>query len=304
MKDLRFLVLVLLAVFLTSCAAKFMVIEEPKTMPPPRILNEKPNVALVLGGGAFHGIAHLGVLKVFEDAGVPIDLIVGASAGSLVGGIYASKPNADSLLGLITDTKTSNIFDFSLFRSKEGFVEGKKLQKFINENAGVKNIEETKIPFIAMTTDLINGVSVPLEAGPLAPSINASSAIPGIFVPVIMYDIVMVDGGILDNIPVNIAKQKGAEVIFAVNVMAGYGSKDILKNRQTIALRAKMLANQDLTDQRLKMADLVITPDLQDYSIMTSKDNEAIYQAGLKAAKEALPDVLKILKAKGISLKK
>ena len=81
-----------------SCSKKFMVIDSPLLQPPARILKERPNVALVLGGGAFHGMAHAGVIKALEDAGIPIDLIVGTSAGSMVGALYADNPNIDDLI--------------------------------------------------------------------------------------------------------------------------------------------------------------------------------------------------------------
>ena len=85
----------------------------------------------MLGGGAFHGMAHVGVIKVLEDNGVPIDLIVGTSAGSMVGALYADKPHIDKLLPLVEETKAKDVFDFSLFRSSEGFISGKKLQKYL-----------------------------------------------------------------------------------------------------------------------------------------------------------------------------
>jgi hypothetical protein len=119
---------------LVSCSEKFMTIKEPREMPPPMQMKKQPKVALVLGGGAFHGAAHLGVIKVLEDANVPVDLIVGTSAGSFVGALYADCPHADSLVNLVETTKAKNVFDFSLFRSGEGLVSGKKLQNFLNDH--------------------------------------------------------------------------------------------------------------------------------------------------------------------------
>ena len=209
----------IIIITVTSCSKKFMVIDSPTVQPKARILEKQPEVALVLGGGAFHGMAHAGVIKVLEDAGIPIDLIVGTSAGSMVGALYADCPKIDSLVPLIKSTKTKDVFDFSLFRSSEGFVSGKKLQKYLNNNLHVSEIEETTIPFVAVTTDLEKGGSVALKAGPIAPSVNASCAIPGIFEPVKMYGTTFVDGGVLDGIPVDVAKEYNPRVIIAVSIM-------------------------------------------------------------------------------------
>jgi len=211
-------------------------------------------VALVLGGGAFHGMAHAGVIKVLEDAGIPIDLIVGTSAGSMVGALYADCPKIDSLVPLIKSTKTKDVFDFSLFRSSEGFVSGKKLQKYLNNNLHVSEIEETTIPFVAVTTDLEKGGSVALKAGPIAPSVNASCAIPGIFEPVKMYGTTFVDGGVLDGIPVDVAKEYNPRVIIAVSIMSFDTTID-LNNYKSVFERAYTVAAHNLTREKLIDAD-------------------------------------------------
>jgi len=286
---------------LVSCTETYMVIKDPVVMPSPRILEKKPRVALALGGGAFHGIAHVGVLKVLEEAGIPIDFIVGSSAGSLVGCMYADQPHVDSLLGLIETTKASNVFDFSLFRSKEGFVSGKRLQKFIMENCRSENIEQLQIPFVAMVTDLINGKSIPLSSGPVAPSVNASSAIPLVFEPVKMYGLTLVDGGILDNIPADVARASGAEVVIAVDIMSSHDTAVDIDNFVKVGFRAIMLMASQFRATQVEYADIVITPDLKDIPYLSGKYNMKAYEAGIKAATEALPAIKEILRQKGIS---
>jgi len=277
-----------------------MVIDNPKVMPAPRKLERKPRVALVLGGGAFHGMAHLGVLKVLEDAGVPIDFIAGTSVGSMVGCLYADNPHADSLLPLVNSTKASKVFDFSLFRSSEGFVSGKKYQKFIRQNCHTENLEDLKIPFVAIVTDLVNGKSIPLSSGPVAPSINASSAIPMVFEPVKMYGLTLIDGGILNNIPTDAAKSYGAEVIIAVDIMADLDSFTDIDNFIKVGLRAMILMAGKLKEKTLCDADIIITPDLKDITYMSGKNNVEAYQAGIKAATDMLPKIRETLIAKGI----
>ncbi len=286
---------------IVSCTKKFMVISSPPIQPKARVLESPPEVALVLGGGAFHGMAHAGVIKVLEDAGVPINLVVGTSAGSMVGALYADWPKIDSLIPLIESTKTKDVFDFSLFRSSEGFVSGKKLQSYLNENLHVSEIEETIIPFVAVTTDLELGKSVVLKAGPIAPSVNASCAIPGIFEPVQMYGTTYVDGGVLDGIPVDIAKEYNPKMIIAVSIMA-FDTIPDLKNYAIVFERAYFIASHNLTKEKLIDADIIIAPDLKGLPLMSSKDNEKMYKLGIAAAEKSLPEIKKLLAEKGIKL--
>ena len=295
--------LVVVALFLlfavTSCARKFMVVDTPVLQPPARVLEDRPDVALVLGGGAFHGMAHVGVIKVLEDAGIPIDLIVGTSAGSMVGALYADNPKIDSLIPLIKSTTAKDVFDFSLFRSKEGFVSGKKLQSYLSKQLHVTQIEDTKIPFIAVTTDLEKGESVALKAGPIAPSVNASCAIPGIFEPVKMYGTTFVDGGVIDNLPVNIAKEYNPKYIIEVKIMA-FNTTDDLKNRQDVIIRAYTVASNKANVEIGSQANILIAPDLKGIPLMSGKDNEKLYKLGVDAAKKMLPQIIAELQEKGV----
>lgn len=303
-RSLQIILLSVIIIFISnSCAKKFMVIDTPAEQPPARILKERPQVALVLGGGAFHGMAHVGVIKVLEDEGIPIDLIVGTSAGSMVGALYADSPHIDPLIPLALATSPKDVFDFSLFRSREGFVSGKKLQNYLTDNLKVTEIEDTEIPYIAVTTDIEKGRSVALKAGPIAPSVNASCAIPGIFEPVKMYGTTFVDGGVLDGIPVNIAMESNPTVIIAVSIMS-FDTVVELKNYKAVFERAYTVAAHNVNKETLKYADIIIAPDLDGISLMSGKDNTKMYHLGIKAAKDALPELLSILKKNGIKLKK
>jgi len=304
MKQIKLIVLFAITIAsLYSCSKRFMVVDFPKNQPKAREINKQVDVALVLGGGAFHGMAHAGVIKVLEDAGVPIDLIVGTSAGSLVGALYADNPHIDSLTHLVTTTTAKDVFDFSLFRSSEGFVSGKKLQKYITKNISVTEIEDTKIPFVAVTSDIEKGVSVALKAGPIAPSINASCAIPGIFEPVKMYGTTFVDGGLINNVAANIAKEYNPKYIIAVSIMEFDTAMD-LKNYRSVILRSYHVAIHNLTKEGLKQADIVIAPDLQGIPLLSGKDNDKMYEIGITAANEALDEIKKQLNERGIKLLK
>ena len=293
----------IISITVVSCSKKFMVIDSPTAQPAARVLASPPEVALVLGGGAFHGMAHAGVIKVLEDAGVPIDLIVGTSAGSMVGALYADNPQIDSLIPLINSTSAKDVFDFSLFRSREGFVSGAKLQKYLNKQLTVTSIENTKIPFVAVTTDIEKGITVPLKAGPIAASVNASCAIPGIFEPVKMYGTTFVDGGVLDNIATDIAKEYNPKVIIGVSIM-NFDTIADLSNYKKIVLRAYHVSVHRLNNENIRYADIMISPDLQGLPLMSGKDNEKMYKLGLAAAEGSLPEIKKLLVDKGIGFGK
>jgi NTE family protein len=287
---------------LTSCNNQFMIIESPAKMPQPRKMETKPGVALALGGGAFHGPAHVGVIKALEENGVPINLIIGASAGSLVGAMYADQPDADSLMRFV-NTKAKQIFDFSLFRSSEGFISGKKLQKYMLKNCKAKNIEDLKIPFGAMVSDLVSGKSIVLTSGPIAASVNASCAIPFIFEPVKMYGRTFVDGGVLDNLPAGICRDMGAQIVIAVDIMATNDTTEEIDNMLKVLLRSLAIASGKLKAENIAKADFVITPDLKGIPYMSGAKNKDAYDSGYVSAMRLMPQIKELITKKGIILK-
>ncbi len=204
----RFLPLALIIVTLCSCAAV--------TKAPAPVVPKEPKIALVLGGGSAKGFAHVGVIRVLEQEKIPIHMIVGTSVGSLIGALYASNPDSFQLEWIAYKIDRGDILDFSIVYSKFGPVQGQKLENFIEQNAKAKRVEETKIPFWPVATDLNTGETIILERGSLARAVRASCAIPGVFVPVGFDNRTLVDGGVTNNVACDIAKAKGADIIIAV----------------------------------------------------------------------------------------
>ncbi len=143
-----------------------------------------PKIALVLGGGSAKGFAHVGVIRALEQEKIPIHIIVGTSVGSLIGGIYASILTVSSLSGRPSRLIVTIVLDPSLVHSKFGPVQGVRLESFVEQAVKIKRIEDTKIPFYPIATDLNTGETIILEKGSIAKAVRASSSIPGIFVPV------------------------------------------------------------------------------------------------------------------------
>ncbi|OPX98445.1 MAG: NTE family protein RssA [Syntrophorhabdus sp. PtaB.Bin047] len=250
----------------------------------------EPKVALVLGGGSAKGFAHVGVLRVLEREKIPIHMIVGTSVGSLIGGIYASNPDSFQLEWAAFKIARSDILDYSITSSKMGPVQGTRLESFVEQNAKVRLVEATKIPFYPVATDLNTGETVTLEKGSLAKAIHASSAIPGIFVPVTFGNRTLVDGGVTSNIACDVARAKGANVIIAVNLQKDVRDTDITSVIDVIAQSISIMMHVN-TRSKLTQADVIIEPDTKGISMFDFSQKKTLMEEGMKAAQAALPRI-------------
>jgi NTE family protein len=277
--DIKRLVLYILIVFIvSSCGTS------------PAVRKTEPKIALVLGGGSAKGFAHVGVLRALEKEKIPLHMIVGTSVGSLIGGIYASNPDSFQLEWAAFKINRSDILDFSVVSSKMGPVQGTKLEAFVEQNAKVKLVEATKIPFYPVATDLNTGETVTLEKGPLAKAIHASSAIPGIFVPVVFGNRTLVDGGVTSNIACEVARSKGADVIIAVNLQKDVRDTNINSVIDVIAQSiAIMMHNNSKT--KLGHADIILEPDTKGISMFDFTHKKALMEEGIKATERAMPKI-------------
>jgi len=281
------LLFLLLAALLCSC-------QTFKNPPAVTVAPKEPKVALVLGGGSAKGFAHVGVIRVLEQEKIPIHMIVGTSVGSLIGGLYASNPDSFQLEWTAFKIDRGEILDFSIVYSKLGPVQGVRLESFVEQNAKVKKIEETKIPFWPVATDLNTGETVVLEKGSLSRAIRASCSIPGVFVPVTFDKRTLVDGGITNNVACDIAKAKGADIIIAVNLQ-----KDV-KNSQIdsvidIIAQSITIMMRETSKAKLASADVVIEPELKGISLFDFSQKKVVMEEGIKAARAAVPKIKEIL---------
>jgi len=190
-----------------------------------QVLNGKAKqdftVGLALGAGAAKGFAHIGVLRALEEAGVRIDMIAGSSMGAIVGGGYACGLSVDSLSSVALNSDWLDVLNLidPVFPTR-GFIDGQKIHAFLEELYGGRRIEELEIPFAATTVDILKGELFVLNKGSLANAARASSSIPIVFNPLSNDDQVLVDGGMIDPVPVDVVRAMGADFIIAVNVLA------------------------------------------------------------------------------------
>lgn len=185
-------------------------------LPPPK------RVGLALGAGAARGVAHIGVLDAIAELDIPIDYLAGTSAGALVGGVYASGRLEDLRQTLLQMEWREVLYYFlDLSFSKGGLIDGKRAAEFIGEHVRDGNVDDLPIPFRAVATDILTGAEVVLDEGKLIEVIRASIAVPGIFSPVIRGTAALVDGGLVNPVPVTVARDMGSEFIIAVDVNTG-----------------------------------------------------------------------------------
>jgi NTE family protein len=236
----------------------------------------------------------VGVIRVLEQEKIPVNMIVGTSVGSLIGGMYAANPDSFQLEWLGFKIDRNDILDFSVVYSKFGPVQGARLESFLEQNVKVKKVEETKIPFFPVATDLNTGETVTLDKGSLAKAIHASSAIPGVFVPVQFDNRLLVDGGVTDNVACDIARAKGADIVIAVNL-----SKDV-KNYQIDSLVDVMAQSISImmhrsTKGKISPGDVVIEPNTLGISMFDFTQKKQLMEEGMKSARLAIPRIRELM---------
>jgi len=258
----------------------------------------RPKVALVLGGGAARGFAHVGVIRVLEQEKIPIDLIVGTSVGSLIGAIYAHDVNSFELEWTAFTLEREDLFDYGLFTVFTGLgaARGAKLEEFVRNKVPVEDISQLKIPFAATATDLNNGIQVILDSGPVDVAVRASCAIPGIFEPVAREGRLLVDGGVLDNLPVQAARDKGAEIVIAVDVSSEVKNNEI-SNVLEVMVQSIHIMSYDNIKRGRRDADILISPKVGTVGMLDFSKKKECLQAGIEAARLALPEIRKIITA-------
>jgi NTE family protein len=271
----------------------------PTPPPPPAVVVvPEPRIALALGGGAARGFAHIGVIRVLEQERIPIDLVVGTSVGSLIGAVYAADRDSFDLEWTAFQLNQDDIFDFRLLNTVMGmgYAKGEKLEAWVTDKVKQKNIEQLKIPFAAVATDLNWGGRVVMDKGSVAKAVHASSAIPGVFEPVSHNGKVLVDGGVVDNLPGDVAREKGADIVIAVDISEEVGNTNIKNLMDVLLQTTNIMCAESMTHLRGN-ADVVITPRVGGVGMLDFSKKKATMQAGIDAARAAMPKIRAAIEA-------
>jgi len=252
----------------------------------------RPKIALVLGGGAARGFAHVGVIRALEQEKIPIDMVIGTSVGSLIGAIYAYNTNSFELEWTAFSLEKDQVFDYGILSAftSMGLAKGDKLEEFVKSKVLVTNIEDLKLPFAAVATDLNRGTRVVIDHGPVARAVHASSAIPGVFNPVEHQGKLLVDGGVMDNIPISVAREKGADIVIAVDISENVINFNIT-NVIDVMLQSINIMFRENVVHKLKDADVLIVPAVGDVGMLDFSQKKRCMQAGVEATQKAMPKI-------------
>lgn len=253
----------------------------------------RPVVGVALGGGFARGIAHIGVLRVLEENGIPIDLLAGTSVGALVGAAYASGATLDELerQGMLTHFR-----DFGRWTiSRMGMATNERLEGFLRRFTTVRTFEEMKIPFGIVSTDLVTGETVCFTKGEVGPALRASCAYPGLFIPVEHEGRMLVDGFLTEHVPTESLRGMGADVVIAVHLDPGQPDQKP-KNTIEVIGRSFSIIQEQTPPRWLRYADVILQPTVKDIHWDDFQKTPQLVATGVEAARAALPEIQAALK--------
>ena len=252
-------------------------------------------VGLALGGGASKGFAHIGIIKVLKENGIPVKVVTGTSAGSIVGSLFASGMSPDRLELEAEILGKTDLVDLTL--STSGFIKGEKLQNYINRKVGGRQIQQFPIKFAAVATDFETGKAVVFNQGNAGQAVRASAAIPNVFQPVIIDRHKYVDGGLSQPVPVSAAKHQGANFVIAVDISAR-PSKNVGQGFFSYLDQTLNVMSVSALQNELGQANVVIKPQVLDLGSVGGFDQKKrAIRLGEEAARAALPEIKRKLAA-------
>ncbi|NLF46016.1 MAG: patatin family protein [Syntrophomonadaceae bacterium] len=254
---------------------------------------KKPKIALVLGAGSARGLAHIGVLQVFNENGIFPDIIVGSSMGAMVGGVYACGADLAMLDKMIARMDNRIFFDVRVPRL--GFVAGRKISYLLDLLTKKKQFNELDIILQVAATDLLSGQTIVLEEGSIAEAIRASISIPGIFHPVKKEEMILVDGAITDRLPVDIALQHDVDLLIAVDVTFTEGRAVEIRNVLDVIMSSLDLMQKQHFEASAQNTDFLLQPRVGAFASSDFNKSAEIIEMGRVAAREQVNDILAAL---------
>ncbi|MEN8799821.1 MAG: patatin-like phospholipase family protein, partial [Flavobacteriaceae bacterium] len=277
--------------------------------------DNKPKIGLVLSGGGAKGMAHIGALKVIEEAGVKIDFIGGTSMGAIVGGLYASGYSAAELDSILRTTDFNQIIQDNFPRGNKAYYDKEdaeryaislpfdnfkitfpkgissgqnvynELVKLMYHVRNVEDFNQLPIPFFCMATDVVKGTEVLINKGYLPQAVLASGAFPSLFEPEELDDKTLIDGGVLNNYPVEEIRALGADFVIGVDVQHSLRDKEDLKSASDILLQINNYRTVNAMKEKAGLTDIYIKPDMEDYSVIDFDKIDTILSLGENAAR-------------------
>ena len=285
--------------------------------------SQKPKIGLVLSGGGAKGLAHIGVLKVIDSLGIKIDYIGGTSMGAIIGGLYASGYSAKQLDSIFQNIDTDALVQDYVPRGSKSFYEKRNdeiyaltlpfdkfklglptalskgmynfnlLSRLTKHVGHINNFNELPIPFFCIATDVEKGTEIILDKGILPQAMIASGAIPSLYNPIEIDGQLLVDGGVVNNYPIEEVRKKGANIIIGVDVQDGLKDRSELKGASSVLVQITNFSMIEKMEKKRAQTDIYIKPDIQGYTVLSFEQGKEIIPKGEIAAKEVLNDLLK-----------
>ncbi len=254
----------------------------------------KHTVGLALSGGAVRGIAHIGVLEILEQEGVPIHCIAGTSAGSIIGALYAAGVPLSEIRRIALKTKWKNIFKLTV--PKMGLMSSEGIAAFMEDMLPVKKFSALKVPFAAVATDLKTGERVSITSGSVAKAVQASCSLPVIFTPTKVKGKLLVDGGVASQIPVRTAREVlGATIVVAVDVNYRSLESNRYDNLVKIAAHLSMIMASKNSREEAKLADVVIPVNAKGIALYDLSKARELLRRGRSTAEEKISEIKALL---------
>jgi len=259
-------------------------------------MKKQPKIALALGGGGALGFAHVGAIQVLQEHNIPIHLIVGTSMGAIVGGAIACGRTPQEIATIAEELRTHHLYDFNI--DFKGFLSGRRVLKFLKREIPDIQMQDTKIPFICNAVDLCSGKEVVLKDGNIINNIRASMSVPGVFTPVKKDDMLLVDGGVISNIPDKIAKDEGADIIIAVDVVTNTICEMKKNNIISCMIQSALIVQKELQKHKKQYSDIIIQPNLGNYKQydFTGELAVEIIEQGRMATLNKIDEIKKLIK--------
>ncbi|WP_317127978.1 patatin-like phospholipase family protein [Gelidibacter gilvus] len=294
----------------------------------PQKPQKTPKIGLVLSGGGAKGFAHIGVLKVIDSLGIKIDYIAGTSMGAIIGSLYASGYSGKQLDSIFSSLNFDDVINDNLPRSAKTFYERDnseryavtlpftnfklKLPSALSRGQNVFNLlskltlhvtdipdfDKLPIPFFCVATDVETGKAIILDHGNLAQAVTASGAFPSLFQPVIIDDRVLIDGGVINNYPIDELKAKGMDLIIGVDVQDGLAKREDLNSAPSILLQINNYRTISDMIKKVEKTDIYIKPDITDYTVVSFSEGKKIIESGARATRIKLDELGQLPKYK------
>ena len=287
----------------------------------------RPKIGIALGGGGARGAAHIGVLRVLEKENIPIDYLVGTSAGAFIAALYSGGVSPDDIEKHVLSGAIGKVYktDFSILRATflyfsrfaytligkpfyAGLYNDHKLHNFVNKAISKSDGSiELNVPLHIIAVDLVSGLPVVIKSGDVGLAVQASTAIPSLRQPIPINNQLLIDGGVIKNIPVEEAKKMGSDIVIAIDVDAKIEKRkpEDFKSFESVITRVISLGLRVQSEQALEKADVVISPDLASISILDldSKSLRQAIKAGEDEAEKLVPQIKKKIEQKTEALR-